>query len=344
MNTDISALQQSVGAVMLAAAVLYTLLGGADFGGGILDALAQGPRRKEQRALIERAIGPIWEANHVWLIVVVVILFSCFPAAFAAISISLFIPLVLLLVGIVLRGASFTFRAYDYPDDAVQKRWGYLFSASSTIAPVMLGILVGTLASGRLRLHEGVPEGGFITSWLAPFPVAIGVFTAALFAFLAAVYLTVEAEGELKIDFRLRALVAQVVVVCLATITIALSASEAPVVFKGLTSEPWALPLLGATAIAASAAFAALWTHRFRLARLFAVSQLTLIVLGWGASQYPYLIVPDMTLATASGARETLVIVISSLAIGGICLAPALYLLFRVFKGERPFSVVDRRM
>jgi len=99
-----------LGAAMLAALVFYVLLGGADFGGGIWDLLASGPRAREQRAAIEHAIGPIWEANHVWLILVIVVLFTGFPPAFAAISIALFVPLVLLLVGIVLRGAAFTFR------------------------------------------------------------------------------------------------------------------------------------------------------------------------------------------------------------------------------------------
>ncbi|HSN13548.1 MAG TPA: cytochrome d ubiquinol oxidase subunit II, partial [Anaeromyxobacteraceae bacterium] len=113
---------------ILAALILYALLGGADFGGGIWDLLASGPRKKEQRAAIERALGPIWEANHVWLVLVVVLLFTGFPAAFAEVSIALFVPLVLLLVGIVLRGASFTFRAYDWPDDRVQARWGLVFS------------------------------------------------------------------------------------------------------------------------------------------------------------------------------------------------------------------------
>ncbi|MGB8932667.1 MAG: cytochrome d ubiquinol oxidase subunit II, partial [Anaeromyxobacteraceae bacterium] len=191
-----------LGGVIVAALVLYALFGGADFGGGIWDLLASGPRKREQRALIERAVGPIWEANHVWLILVVVVLFSGFPRAFAAISVALFVPLVLLLVGIVFRGAAFTFRAYDRPDDRVRAWWGLLFSAASVLAPLVLGAIVGALASGRL---DASARGGAPLAWLTPFPVVVALFAAAVFAWLAATYLAVEAVGELRDDFRRRA-------------------------------------------------------------------------------------------------------------------------------------------
>src|SRR5512132_2447517 len=122
---------------ILGSLVLYALFGGADFGGGVWDLLASGPRRAEQRALIERAIGPIWEANHVWLILVVVLLFAAFPPAFAAISIALHVPLTLFLVGVVFRGSAFTFRAYDDRGDHRQKRWGLLFSLASVASPIL---------------------------------------------------------------------------------------------------------------------------------------------------------------------------------------------------------------
>jgi cytochrome d ubiquinol oxidase subunit II len=324
---------------MLVALVLYALLAGADFGGGIWDLLATGPRRKEQRDLIEHAIGPIWEANHVWLILVVVLLFTCFPKAFAAVSITLFVPLVLLLFGIVLRGAAFTFRTYDYPEDRVQVRWGLVFSGSSVLAPLVLGVVVGALASGRLA---GPPEGVHPLAWLSPFTIAVGVFAAALFAFLAATYLAVEARGELKEDFRRRAIGAGVAVFAAAVVSGALSWAEAPLVFTGLTRRAFSLPLHVATAVAAVTAFAALFRRRYRLARAAAAAQVTLIVLGWGASQYPYLVVPGLTIADAAASRATLVPVLWALAAGSVILFPSLYLLFWVFKGERPFSVVDR--
>ena len=246
----------------------YALLGGADFGGGIWDLLASGPRRREQRALVERAIGPVWEANHVWLILVVVVLFTAFPAAFAALSTTLFAPLLLLLAGIVLRGASFTFRAYDDRGDEVEARWGLIFSASSVLSPLVLGLLVGAIASGRLRVTpEGVPASPAVAA-VTPFTVATGLFACGLFAFLAATYLAVEAEGQLQEDFRGRALLAGVAVAILAAVTAALSFRGAPLVFRGLTARAFSLPLHLATGAAALLALGALWVRRLRLARL----------------------------------------------------------------------------
>jgi cytochrome d ubiquinol oxidase subunit II len=328
-----------LGAAILGALVLYALLGGADLGGGIWDLLASGPRKAEQRAAIEHALGPIWEANHVWLILVVVVLFTAFPPAFAAVSIALFVPLVLLLLGIVLRGAAFTFRTYEKEGDRAQDRWGLVFSASSVLAPVLLGVVVGALASGRLRVEA---EGREPFAWLAPFPLATGLLAASLFAFLAATYLAVETEGALRDDFRRRALWAGLAVFACAALAGALSWREAPLVFAGLARRTWSLPFHLATGAAALAAFGLLWTGRVRGARAAAIAQVTLIVLGWGASQYPYLVVPDLTLASASAPRATQVALLWGLAAGGVLLFPSLALLFRVFKGERPFSVVDR--
>lgn len=331
-----------LGGVMIAALVAYVLLGGADFGGGIWDLLASGPRKREQRALVERAIGPIWEANHVWLILVVVVLFTGFPVAFAAVSTTLFLPLLLLLVGIVLRGAAFTFRAYDRPDDEVQRRWGLLFSVSSVLAPLLLGVVVGALASGRLRVGpDGMPLSGSL-AWLGPFPLAVGLFACALFAFLAAAYLAVEGEGALREDFRRRAMGAGVAVFATALAAGLLSKGEAPLVFAGLTRRTWSLPLHLATGAAAITAFAALFRDRLRLARAAAAAQAALIVLGWGASQYPYLVVPDLTLAAASAPPRTQALLLGALGLGASTLFPSLWLLFRVFKGERPFAVLDR--
>jgi len=321
-----------LGAVALAALVAYALMGGADYGGGIWDLLASGPRKQAQRDLVERAIGPIWEANHVWLILAVVVLFTAFPAAFAAVSTTLFVPLTLLLFGIVLRGAAFTFRAYD-DGDAVQARWGLAFSASSVVAPLMLGAVVGALASGRLRVApDGTPLSGPM-AWLTPFTAATGLLAAALFAFLAAAYLAVEAEGALRDDFRRRGLAAGAAVFVTALLAAGLSAGEAPRVFQGLTAQPWSLPLHLATGLAASGALWALATERVRAARLLAAGQVALIVVGWGAAQYPYLVVPDVTLAGAAAPARTQALLLWALGLGALTLFPSLWLLFRTFKG-----------
>ena len=213
-------LQIIVAAIAGVALTAYVLFGGADYGGGVWDLLASGPRREKQRELIAHAIGPIWEANHVWLILIVVLLFTCFPPAFAAIMTVLHIPITLLLIGIVLRGSAFTFRAYDATHSAVQERWGMIFAIASVLAPVLLGVIVGAIASNGVGTAMGtLGESGiefvpvFITPWLNAFTLAVGIMTLVLVAFLAATYLTVEAahDTELQNDFRRRAIEAGLV-------------------------------------------------------------------------------------------------------------------------------------
>src|SRR5436853_3282711 len=146
---------------MLVSLTFYVLMGGADYGGGVWDLLAWGPRTRQQRELIAQALGPVWEANHVWLILVIVILFTGFPPAFAAIATALHIPLTLMLIGIVLRGSAFTFRSYDRREDNVQRRWGRIFAIASLITPILLGLVVGAIASGEIRIRGGVVTSGF---------------------------------------------------------------------------------------------------------------------------------------------------------------------------------------
>jgi len=181
-----------VGAILLLGVVLYGITGGADFGGGIWDLLASGKRAREQRLEIARAIGPIWEANHVWLIFVIVLTFSCFPPVFAAVSTALYVPLSLILVGIALRGAAFIFRAYAHDVIAAQRNWGAVFAISSTITPVLLGMCAGAVASGNIRIVSGEVTSSYWTTWLSPFPIVIGLLALTTCAYLAAVYLCVE--------------------------------------------------------------------------------------------------------------------------------------------------------
>jgi cytochrome d ubiquinol oxidase subunit II len=335
---------EALGGAMLASLVLYVLLAGADFGGGVWDLCAFGPRKKEQRALIEKALGPIWEANHVWLILCVVLLFGAFPPAFAAISIALHVPIILFLIGVVFRGSAFTFRTYELRGDVQQRRWGLLFSLASVATPLGLGVLVGAIASGSIRVEDGIVTSGFFASWLAPFPIVVGCYALALFAFLAATYLAHEApDAELADDFRKRALLSGAIVGAVAIVAFVTSFHGAPRIAKGLTERPWTWPLHLGTGVAALAAFWALYRRRYGLARLAAAGQCGLIVVGWAASQYPYLVVPDVTLATAAGSPRTLRLLIIALGTGSLLLFPSLYVLYRVFKGQKAFDFFDRR-
>jgi cytochrome d ubiquinol oxidase subunit II len=335
-------LEVIVAGAMIVSLMFYALLGGADYGGGVWDLFARGERAREQRALIAEAIGPIWEANHVWLILVLVILFTGFPSAFAVIATALHVPLTLLLVGIVLRGSAFTFRTYDSERDHVQQRWSRVFSVASIITPVLLGITLGAIASGTIKVEGGIVTSGFWRSWLAPFPFAVGFFALALFAFLAAVYLTLETKQEkLQEDFRLRALLSGAAVGVLALTVFLLSDTGAPKVRAGLTASIWALPLHLATAICATGAFYFLWKRRYTLARLCAAGQVSLILWGWALAQFPYIVEPEITIASAAAPRATLRLLLAALAIGALVLFPSFYYLFRVFKGKTAFALIE---
>jgi cytochrome d ubiquinol oxidase subunit II len=328
-------LETIIAGVMVASLILYALLGGADYGGGVWDLFAVGPRAPEQRGLIAKAISPVWEANHVWLILVLVILFTAFPPAFAAIATALHIPITLMLIGIVLRGTAFTFRTYDVQRDDVQRRWSLVFSIASIITPILLGTTLGAIASGTIQVENGVVTSGFLNSWLAPFPLAVGFFALALFAFLAAVYLTVEAEERaLQEDFRLRALLSGVVVGVLALTVFSLAGTGAPTVRAGISRTWWALGLHFFTALFAIGAFFTLWTRRYRVARICAAAQVTLILLGWALAQFPHLVEPDLTISSAAAPQITLQLLLGALAAGALLLFPSYYYLIRVFKAE----------
>jgi cytochrome d ubiquinol oxidase subunit II len=323
--------------VIVIALNFYVLLGGADYGGGVWDLFASGPRKARQRELIAHALGPVWEANHVWVILVVVLLFTCFPPAFAWLGTALHIPLTLLLVGIVLRGSSFTFRSYG-GEQAQEQRWGRVFATSSVITPVLLGVVVGAVASGsvngpRTTDHAFWPT--FVAPWLTPFAVAVGVFALTCFAFLAAVYLTLEAgDADSREDFRRRALGAGVAVFVAAALVLVLARPGAPLMWKGLLTAPWAIALHLLTAAAAITALAALWQRRWRAARVAAASQVSLILWGWALGQYPYVIPPDLTIADAAAPSATLRVVGIALVAGALVLFPSLYYLLKVFKGR----------
>ncbi len=332
-----------VAALIVLALNAYVLTGGADFGGGVWDLLASGPRRDKQRQLVAGALAPIWEANHVWLIVVVVMLFTAFPRAFAMLGVVLHVPVTLLLVGIILRGSAFIFRSYGSGERAVQARWGRTFAIASAITPVLLGVVIGAVSSGLVadassRVGDASFASVYIAPWLGVYPIGVGVFALALFAFLAAVYLALAAtDHEVQEDFRRRALWAASAVLLTASFALGASVSGAPRVAAGVTHAPWSLVLHLATGIAATAAIGALWTRRYRLARVAAGAQVSCILWGWALSQYPYIIPSTLTVRAAAAPRVTLELLLVGLAIGAALLIPSLRYLFKTFSG-RPTS------
>lgn len=313
---------------------VYVLFGGADFGGGVWDLLASGPRRSRQREVIAHAIGPIWEANHVWLIFAIVLTFTCFPPVAARLGTVLHIPLTLMLIGIVLRGSAFTFRTYDSQRDTTQRRWGRIFSSASVITPILLGVSIGAVASGRVGQET---TGGFVPQyvapWLTPFAFGVGLLALTLFAFLAAVFLTLEThDRDLCEDFRRRALGSGVAVFLASALVLLLSRGQAPLVMTGLMASPWALPLHLATGITAIAVLVALWFRRFHLARVGAGLQVSLIFWGWALAQFPLLIPPGHSIEGSAAPEPTLRALLIAIGFGAIVLVPSLWYLFQIFK------------
>src|SRR6201988_2349380 len=184
------------------------------------DLLACGSRAQRQRHAIVEAIAPVWEANHVWLILVIVLLFTAFPRAFSTIMIALHIPITAMLIGIVLRGSAFVFRKYDSTEDTVQRRWSTIFGIASFFTPFFQGLTLGALTTGAIHLVGDQVTTGFFAGWLTPFALTCGLFALALFAFLAATYLTVDARSEpnLQDDFRRRAIWSQITLILLAVV------------------------------------------------------------------------------------------------------------------------------
>lgn len=316
---------------------VYALSAGADFGGGVWDLLASGQRRDQQRVLIGDAIAPIWEANHVWLILVVVLLFTAFPAAFAQLMTVLHIPLTLMLFGIVLRGSALVFRSYDDSRrDSMQRRWGRIFAIASAMTPLLLGVIVGAIASGAVAEPRGQSfASGYVQPWLDAFPLAVGALALSLFAFLAAVYLTVEArDGPLREDFRRRALLAAVAVAITAVIALLLARSRAPLVWSALTEGILATVFRLGAALLSLGAMLSLWWRRYRAARVAAIIEVSLIVWGWALGQFPYLVPPDITIQNAAAPAATLRLLIAALLVGLAVLIPSLRYLFKVFKGS----------
>ncbi len=318
---------------ILASLILYALLGGADFGGGVWDLLSRGPRAEARRLLIARAIGPVWETNHIWVIVAVVVLFTAFPQAFAVISVSLFVPVTLMLAGIVLRGAAFAFHHYHLHEEGGRQRWGTIFAGASLLTPVLLGVIVGTVSSGDIRAQTSA--GGASWAWIAPFPLAVGILTLAVFSYLAAVYLILETDDPaLREDFRSLALRSSGAVAGLLVVVPLLARRGAPDFLNALLGSDWSVGVVFLAASAALGAFVALLLRVYALARACAAAQAALILVGWGAAQYPFLVRPDLSIPSAASPPATLRMILFALAGGAVFLFPSIFALLRVFKKE----------
>jgi cytochrome d ubiquinol oxidase subunit II len=318
--------------VMFVGLIAYGLFGGADFGAGIWDLLAGGTRAgARQRALIERSIAPVWEANHVWLIFVLVVLWTAFPSAFAAVVTTLYIPLTLAAFGMIARGSAFAFRK-SITTLGMRRFLGGGFALSSLITPYFLGAVVGGVASGRVP--AGIAQGDVITSWNNPTSALGGVLAVLVCAYLAAVFLCADARREgaddLADQFRLRALATAVLTGLAGIAGLFVLRADAPLLFGGLVGR--AVPVVALSVLAGLTALVLVVTRRYVLARAASGLAVTAILAGWAAAQYPYVLLPDMTIQEAAAGRTTLMAMLVALVAGAIVLIPALIYLFSLFQ------------
>ncbi|OLE24167.1 MAG: cytochrome D ubiquinol oxidase subunit II [Catenulispora sp. 13_1_20CM_3_70_7] len=310
----------------------YALLAGADFGAGAWDLVAgSATRGARQRDLIEHAIGPVWEANHVWLVFVLVVLWTGFPPAFAAIASTLYIPLTGVALGVIARGAAFAFRK-NVEALAHRRLFGAAFASSSVLTPFFLGTVAGGIASGRVP--PGLARGDVVGSWVNPTSLLAGVLAVGICAYLAAVYLCADAvraaQHDLAEAFRRRALGTGLIVGVVALAGIAVLHADAPLLFAGLTGR--ALPVVAASAVAGLASLWLLTTRRFRLVRITAALAVTAVLWAWAVAQFPLLLVPSLSIDNAAAGQPTLRAILISLIAGAVVLVPSLAWLFWLFQ------------
>ena len=327
-------LADAVAASMFLGVVLYAVFGGADYGAGVWDlAAGRGPLADRVRRQIDRSIGPVWEANHVWLIFVIVMLWTGFPRAFAAIMTTLAVPWSLVGLGIVFRGGAFVFRKSSGSFGQAQLH-GVVFAVSSVITPFFLGTIAGAVADGRVPLDG---TGDPLTSWTGPLSIVGGILAVLTTAFLASTLLAHDAtqggDDELSEWFRRRAIVAAVVTGLAALVAAATIETTAPALADGL--EGRGAPVVAVSAVAGLATVACLVRGRLSPARVFAALAVASVVTGWGVAQYPDVLVDVATIDEVAGADPTLRLLLGVVAAAGVIVVPSLVWLLRLVDHPR---------
>jgi cytochrome bd ubiquinol oxidase subunit II len=317
--------------LVLVGITAYAVLGGADFGGGFWDLTAGGAEGGGHvRGMVQRSMSPVWEANHVWLIFVLVMVWTAFPVAFGSLMTTLAIPMFLAAIGIIFRGTAFALRGHAATIREA-RAIGATFALSSVLVPFCFGATIGGIASGRVPV--GNQAGNTITSWLNPTSVLIGVLAVLTGAYLAAVYLAGDSVRaglpDLARAFRARALGAAVVTGVVAFAGLFVVRSDARALFDGLTSGGGLVALL-ASALAGAATLALVAAERYDLARWTSAAAVAAITVGWAVAQSPYVLPPQLTLDQAAASDATLATLLVGMAIGAVFLVPSLWYLYRL--------------
>jgi cytochrome bd ubiquinol oxidase subunit II len=320
----------AVASILLLGIGAYAVFGGADFGAGIWDLLAGGTDRgRKPRDVIDHAIAPVWEANHVWLIFIFVVLWTSFPTAYASITLTLFVPLTIAAVGIVFRGASFAFRKTMFRDRD-RRTFGAAFAISSLIVPYCFGAVAGAIATGRVP--AGGKAGDPIDSWINPTSVLGGVLAVVVVAYLAAAYLIYDAQrlgDEAMVEyFRRRGLVAAVVAGIVAAAGILILHEDAPYLYDGLTSR--GLPVVIASTLCGLGSLVLLLRGDRMWARVAAVGAVAGIVAAWGVAQWPYIIPTSMKISETAAPDGTLWAVFAAFGLACVIVLPGFALLYHL--------------
>jgi cytochrome d ubiquinol oxidase subunit II len=309
----------------------YAVLGGADFGGGFWDLTAGGDKRGGAvRGMVQRSMSPVWEANHVWLIFVLVMVWTAFPVAFGSLMTTLAIPMFLAAIGIIFRGTAFALRGHAATIGEA-RLIGATFALSSVIVPFCFGAAIGGIASGRVPV--GNEAGDTITSWLNPTSALIGVLAILSGAYLAAVFLAGDSVRaglpDLARAFRARALGAGVVTGAVALAGLLVLRSDARALFDGLTSGG-GLAAVVASGIAGAVTLWLIATERYGAARWSSAVAVAAITVGWVLAQDPYLLPPELTLDEAAASDATLATLLIGMGLGAVVLVPSLWYLYRL--------------
>jgi cytochrome d ubiquinol oxidase subunit II len=317
-----------VAAVLFVGVTAYAVFGGADFGAGFWDLVAGDAQRGARpRSVVNHSIGPVWEANHVWLIFILVVLWTAFSEAFASIMLTLFVPLSLAALGIVLRGSSFAFRK-EVTRISSQRNFGAAFAISSVIVPFCFGAVAGAIASGR------VPAGGVAgdhwSSWLNPTSILGGILAVVVCAFLAAVYMVWDAHRfagpDMEEYFRRRAVVMAVVAGVVALAGIFVLRADAEYLFDRLTGP--ALPLVVVSGLCGIGSLALLLRRNHRFARVLAIGAVATVIWAWGVAQWPYVLPESMKVTQTTAPDATLGAVLVVFVLAALICLPSLGLLY----------------
>jgi cytochrome d ubiquinol oxidase subunit II len=334
-------------ALIIAGITAYAVLGGADFGAGFWDLTAGGPERGGRvRGMVQHSMSPVWEANHVWLIFVLVVMWTCFPVAFGSIFSTLYVPLFIATAGIIFRGTAFALRG-QAATIGEARFIGALFASSSVLVPFCLGACLGAIGSGAVPV--GNASGDPISSWLNPTGIQVGVLAVITGAYLAAVYMAGDSVRaglpDLARAFRARALIAGIAAGVLAIGGLLVLREDSRSLFDGLTTGG-GLAFVIASALAGALTLGLVWSERFEIARFTAAAAVACVTVGWAFAQSPYLLPDQLTLEQAAAGDATLTATLIGIGAGMLVLVPSLYLLYSLtLKGRlgQEYEPLDQR-